>query len=53
MMWVDPGATAGTVGCVALTDTPFDPWSAAALELWPAFSNAVLNEAAAVASDGR
>ncbi|MEI6496207.1 MAG: serine hydrolase domain-containing protein [Actinomycetota bacterium] len=53
MMWVDPAATAGTVGCVALTDTPFDRWSAAALELWPAFSNAVLDEAAVLASGGR
>ena len=29
----------GAVGCVALTDRPFDEWSAEALVRWPAFSD--------------
>ncbi len=45
MMWVDPAAD---VGVVALTDRPFDDWSAEALTLWPEFSDAVLAEAGAV-----
>ena len=44
LLWVDPGAQ---IACVALTDRPFDQWSAEALQLWPAFSDAVLAEAAA------
>ncbi len=42
MMWVDPLAE---VGVVALTDRPFDEWRDAALDHWPAFSDAVLAEA--------
>ncbi|MGW1175075.1 serine hydrolase domain-containing protein [Kitasatospora sp. NPDC002543] len=39
-LWVDPQA--GTA-CVALTDRDFGPW---AIEAWPAFSDAVLEELA-------
>jgi CubicO group peptidase (beta-lactamase class C family) len=51
-LWVDRGAasqptTARAVGCVALTDRPFDEWAADALALWPAFSDRVLAEVAA------
>ncbi|WP_424213923.1 serine hydrolase domain-containing protein [Streptomyces sp. BI20] len=35
-LWVDPGARAA---CVALTDRAFGPW---AVEVWPAFTDAVL-----------
>jgi CubicO group peptidase (beta-lactamase class C family) len=42
MMWVDPTAD---VGLVALTDRPFDEWSAEALHSWPELSDAVLAEA--------
>lgn len=42
-LWVDPGAR---VAVIALTDRPFDEWSAQALEQWPAFSDAVLAEGA-------
>jgi hypothetical protein len=42
---VDSGAVAGTtVGCVALTDRPFDEWAIEALRLWPQLSDAVLDE---------
>ena len=41
MTWVDPVAG---VGVVALTDRAFGPWAA---ELWPRFSDAVLQAAAA------
>ena len=45
-LWVDPGALGGrSVGCVALTDRPFDEWAAEALLLWPQFSAAVIAEA--------
>ncbi len=37
-LWVDP--TLG-LGCVALADTAFGPW---AIEVWPAFSDAVIAE---------
>jgi len=39
---VDPGAQ---VSCIALTDRPFDDWSAEALRRWPQLSDAVLAEA--------
>ena len=39
MMWVDPVAQ---VAVVALTDRAFDDWSATALVVWPAFSDAVV-----------
>ncbi len=42
LLWMDPGLD---VACIALTDRPFDEWSAEALRLWPAFSDAVLAEA--------
>jgi CubicO group peptidase (beta-lactamase class C family) len=42
LLWVDPGVH---VACLALTDRPFDEWSADALRLWPAFSDAVIDEA--------
>jgi CubicO group peptidase (beta-lactamase class C family) len=41
LLWVDPGVE---VAVVALTDRPFDEWSAEALTLWPRFSDAVLQE---------
>ena len=41
LLWVDPGVE---VAAVALTDRPFDEWSADALTLWPQFSDAVLQE---------
>lgn len=41
LLWVEPGAH---VACLALTDRPFNEWSAAALQLWPALSDAVLAE---------
>jgi CubicO group peptidase (beta-lactamase class C family) len=45
-LWVDSGALGGrSVGCVALTDRPFDEWAKAALVLWPQFSDAVIAEA--------
>ncbi len=43
LLWVEPGAH---VACIALTDRPFNDWSAQALQLWPALSDAVLAEAA-------
>jgi CubicO group peptidase (beta-lactamase class C family) len=43
-IWVDPAAG---VACLALTDRPFDEWADEALQLWPAFSDAVLTEASA------
>jgi CubicO group peptidase (beta-lactamase class C family) len=43
-IWVDP---AMGVACLALTDRPFDEWADEALQLWPAFSDAVLAEASA------
>jgi CubicO group peptidase (beta-lactamase class C family) len=46
-LWVDPGAAGGrAVGCVALTDRPFDEWAADALVLWPQLSDDILAEAA-------
>lgn len=44
LLWVDPGEE---VAAVALTDRPFDEWSAEALTLWPRFSDAALAEARA------
>lgn len=41
LLWVDPGAH---VACLALTDRPFDEWSADALRYWPQLSDAVLAE---------
>lgn len=41
LLWVDPGVE---IAAVALTDRPFDEWSADALTLWPRFSDAVLQE---------
>jgi len=43
-IWVDPAVG---VACLALTDRPFDEWADMALQLWPAFSDAVLAEASA------
>ena len=43
-IWVDPAVG---VACLALTDRPFDEWADEALQLWPAFSDAVLAEASA------
>jgi CubicO group peptidase (beta-lactamase class C family) len=43
LLWMDPGAD---VACIALTDRPFDEWSADALRLWPEFADAVLAEVA-------
>jgi CubicO group peptidase (beta-lactamase class C family) len=40
-LWVDPGAD---VAVIALTDRPFDDWSAQALVEWPALADAVLTE---------
>lgn len=42
LLWVDPGVQ---IAAVALTDRPFDEWSAEALTLWPRFADAVLHEA--------
>jgi len=44
LLCVDPGAQ---VACLALTDRPFTEWSADALQLWPAFCDAVLQEVTA------
>lgn len=45
LLWVDAGAVPGrTVGCVALTDRPFDEWAIDALRFWPDLSDAVLAE---------
>lgn len=41
MMWVDPAAR---VALVALTDRRFEDWAAAALQVWPAISDAVVAE---------
>ena len=38
-LWVDPDAG---IACACLTDRPFDKW---ALEAWPPFSDAILEEA--------
>jgi CubicO group peptidase (beta-lactamase class C family) len=47
-LWVDWGFAGGpAVGCVALTDRPFDEWAAHALQAWPALSDAVIAEVAA------
>ena len=45
LLWVDP---VHAVAAVALTDRPFDEWSATALEVWPQFADAVLHEVAAL-----
>jgi len=45
MMWLDPEVIPGrSLGLVALTDRPFDDWAADALRLWPAVSDAVIEE---------
>jgi CubicO group peptidase (beta-lactamase class C family) len=45
MMWVDPAAVPGhAVAVIALTDRPFDEWADEALRVWPAFSDAVIDE---------
>ncbi len=44
LLWVDPGVQ---IAAVALTDRPFDEWSAEALTLWPSFADAVVQEARA------
>jgi CubicO group peptidase (beta-lactamase class C family) len=45
LVWVDLGAVhERAVACVALTDRPFDEWAAEALQLWPALSDAVIDE---------
>lgn len=41
ILWVDPAVGAALI---ALTDRPFDEWSADALRLWPQLSDAVLDE---------
>jgi CubicO group peptidase (beta-lactamase class C family) len=44
-VWVDLGvARHRALACVALTDRPFDDWSAQALVMWPQFSDAVIAE---------
>ena len=45
MTWVDPAAGCGLV---ALTDRAFDAWSIEAMRAWPALSDAVVAEVAAV-----
>ncbi|MCU1398740.1 MAG: beta-lactamase/D-alanine carboxypeptidase [Acidimicrobiales bacterium] len=47
MLWVDPIAR---TSLVALTDRRFDEWSADALRLWPALSDAVVADADATRS---
>lgn len=47
MMWVDPEID---LGLVALTDRPFDEWSADALHRWPELSDAVITEDAGARS---
>ena len=45
MMWLDPAVSPGhTLGLVTLTDRPFDEWSSEALRLWPAVSDAAIEE---------
>jgi CubicO group peptidase (beta-lactamase class C family) len=44
LLCVDPGAQ---IAGLALTDRPFNEWSAEALQLWPAFCDAALQEVAA------
>ena len=45
MMWLDPAVSTGhTLGLVTLTDRPFDDWAAEALTLWPAVSDATVEE---------
>jgi CubicO group peptidase (beta-lactamase class C family) len=45
MMWVDPEAPGGPVALAALTNRPFDDWSAEALRRWPELSDALVAEA--------
>ena len=48
LMWIDEAALPDrTIGLVALTDRPFDEWSAEALRFWPQLSDAVLEQAIA------
>ncbi len=45
MMWLDPAVSPGhTLGLVTLTDRPFDEWASDALRLWPAVSDAAIEE---------
>lgn len=45
MMWLDPAISSGhTLGLVTLTDRPFDEWASEALRLWPAVSDAAIEE---------
>ena len=45
MMWLDPDVAPGhTLGVVALADRPCDEWAGDALRLWPALSDAVIEE---------
>ncbi len=44
LLWVDPGVH---IACVALTDRPFDEWSARALVSWPTLADAILQEVGA------
>jgi CubicO group peptidase (beta-lactamase class C family) len=46
LVWIDPVAR---TSLIALTDRRFDEWPSEALRLWPALSDAVVAEAAAVA----
>ncbi len=41
MMWTDPSVG---LSLIALTDRPFDEWSGEALHMWPALSDAVIEE---------
>ncbi|MEL6891809.1 MAG: serine hydrolase domain-containing protein [Actinomycetota bacterium] len=54
MAWIDPAATADDrpIALIALTDRPFEQWADDALRLWPALSDAVLDEFAAPAATG-
>jgi CubicO group peptidase (beta-lactamase class C family) len=48
MLWIDPDVLADrALATVALTDRPFDDWSADALRRWPELSDAVIAEQAA------
>jgi CubicO group peptidase (beta-lactamase class C family) len=45
MMWLDPAVSPRhTLGLVTFTDRPFDEWASSALQLWPAVSDAAIEE---------
>ena len=45
MLWLDPDVRPDhTLGLVTLTDRPFDEWAPEALRLWPAVSDAAIEE---------